>query len=125
VVWLIAGTNDLAGSKGGEQAVSQLLGAAESYFRRLQEKGYRPDDCLYTDILPRAGTTNPTFDADRRQFNSQVAARLQGLARVVPSGEDSEFQNPDDLTWFADGIHPTTRGSRKLADDAMQVIQRP
>jgi hypothetical protein len=122
IVWLIGGTNDLAASRGGAEAVDKLLLDVEMYFRNLHERGYKVDECFYTDILPRSGTPNPTFEQDRVVFNSRVADRLKGLAKVIPSGENPLLQNTSDLHYYYDGTHLTGYGSALLADDAISVM---
>jgi lysophospholipase L1-like esterase len=120
VVWLIGGTNDLAQADVTE---GELLDNVELYFRQVNAKGYRPEDCFYTDILPRKGISDQNFEIKRMRFNTLIAKCLEGLATVIPSGEDPELQDPSDPAWFTDGTHLTARGSQKLADDAFYAIQ--
>jgi hypothetical protein len=76
-LWLFAGTNDFT-ANGGPAAVEKLLSDVEMYFRNAHAVGYEEDNCFYTDILPRnVRRENPTFDADRQSFNSQIASRLK------------------------------------------------
>jgi len=122
IVWLIGGTNDLAAGPGGADAVEKLLADVEKYFRNLQTHGYSAETCFYTDILPRSGSPNPTFEEDRILFNSKIADRLAGLAHVIPSGENPMLQNSLDLHYYYDGTHLTGYGSAELANDAFKVI---
>jgi len=85
-VWLIGGTNDLAASAGGAEGVEKLLADVEMYFRNLHERGYGMEECFYTDILPRSGTPNPTFEQDRLLFNSRVAGPTSRACKGDPIG---------------------------------------
>jgi hypothetical protein len=122
IVWLLAGTNDLGNSVGGKESVDSLLNNVVEFFEIQQKAGFSKDDCFYTDLLPRSEATDPTFEVDRRSFNSQLDSRLKGLAHVIHSGSNPELGDSFNADIYYDGLHPTNVGNELLANDALKAI---
>jgi hypothetical protein len=120
-IWVIGGTNDLG--LGGPNRVERLLGAVENYFREQQRVGYSESRCFYTDILPRNTPGDPTFDIDRRRYNSLISKRLAGLAHVIPSGSNPLLADPLNVEIYTDGTHLTEAGNEIIAEDAFRTIR--
>ncbi len=124
VVVLWGGTNDLAGDMtGGSTIVNATLAAAVSLCTSAAVDGF---DVYFPNMLPRedVDNVNPTFEADRASFNSQLANELAGVATVVDVAAIANLSEPTNTTYFlGDKVHLTDAGNALIANAVAAAIE--
>lgn len=121
VFW--AGTNDLAGAAGGSGDVTTLLTNVAAYCQNAFNEGFSVYCC---NVIARTGVeiTNPTFEADRLSYNSQLAGYLTGIATLVDLSGIPALQNTLDTTYFLpDQTHLTDAGRVVVASAVAAAIE--
>jgi lysophospholipase L1-like esterase len=110
------GTNDIQGSR----TLLQLQTDTLAYWAARKASGVR--QILAASVLPRS-SFNAGMETIRVAYNAwlptQVGVTIDGVAdfAAIP-----EMADPADLTYYADGTHPTTTGHAKMLTTAQASI---
>jgi lysophospholipase L1-like esterase len=118
------GTNDLAGDPtGGAALVTATLDEMESWVQQAFDAGF---EVYVLHMLPRtdADNDNPTFEADRASYNSQIAGRIAGIGTEVSFAGIAALTDTTNLTYFlSDQVHLTAASNALIAQRVFDTIQ--
>lgn len=104
-----------------DMSAATLYAAALSYWNTLRAAGA---DFIVPCTIPHALNFQlaPTQNAERLAYNALLRASTD-VDDVVDVAADPRFANPQDTTYFADGLHPTEAGAQVIAELADAVLR--
>jgi lysophospholipase L1-like esterase len=119
---LWGGTNDLAAGTAAATALTSFTSALTAIYDAgfVMSNGLVP--CL--NMLPRTdlGAGNAAFESKRTTFNSGFAAAIAGKGMLIDVAAITELADSTNLTYYIDGVHPSTLGYSLIYDAVLDAI---